>query len=382
MKKILVVFGTRPEAIKLAPVIQQLKKESKNFNTKVCVTAQHREMLDQVLRIFNIVPDHDLNIMKHGQDLFGVTSDCLAGIKKVLNKEKPHLVIVQGDTSTAFVVALAAFYLKIPIAHIEAGLRTNNKYNPFPEEVNRHLISVLADYHFAPTKRSKLNLLKEGIGSNKIWVTGNTVVDAFLTVKNKQQKNIDRSKRINYFKKCHNLDLIKNKKIVLVTGHRRESFGDGFRNICFALKEIAVSRKDVIIVYPVHLNPNVQLPVRNILGNIKNILLIGPLEYESFVFLMHNSYLILTDSGGIQEEAPSLGKPVLVMRKETERPEGVKAGMVKLVGTDKNLIIKETLRYLDNEELYKRIVKSVNPYGDGKASIRIKNVLLKFLKTR
>lgn len=381
MKKILVIFGTRPEAIKLAPIIQQLKKEAKSFETRVCVTAQHREMLDQVLRIFNIVPDHDLNIMKQGQDLSGITSDCLVGIKGVLKKEKPHLVIVQGDTTTAFVVTLAAFYFKIPVAHIEAGLRTNNKYSPFPEEVNRHLISVLADYHFAPTKSSKQNLLKEGIPLSRIWVTGNTIVDAFFAIKVELQNKLNKVKWINYFKKHCNLDLIKEKNIILVTGHRRESFGIGFRNICFALRDIASKRKDVIIVYPVHLNPNVQLPARNILGRIRNIHLIKPLEYEPFIFLMSNSFLILTDSGGIQEEAPSFAKPVLVMREVTERPEGVKAGIVKLVGTDRKLIVKEALRYLDNRELYNRTVKYVNPYGDGKASIRIKNVILKILKT-
>ncbi|MDD5129546.1 MAG: UDP-N-acetylglucosamine 2-epimerase (non-hydrolyzing) [Candidatus Omnitrophica bacterium] len=375
MKKILVVFGTRPEAIKLSPVIQQLKRKPADFQVKICVTAQHREMLDQVLKIFKIVPDYDLNIMKPGQDLFEVTGSCLAGIKKVLKKEKPHLVIVQGDTATAFIVALAAFYFKVPIAHVEAGLRTHNKYSPFPEEVNRRLISVLADYHFAPTESSRCNLLREGVSVSKIWVTGNTVVDALLSIKDKHRGRVNKTAWIKYFKKHYNLNLQEDRKIILVTGHRRESFGEGFRNICFALKEIAGRRKDAVIIYPVHLNPHVQLPVKNILGSIKNIRLIRPLEYEPFVFLMQSAYLILTDSGGIQEEAPSLGKPVLVMRQVTERPEGVKAGMVKLVGTDKNLIVKETLRYLENKVLYKRAVNSANPYGNGKASAKIREIL-------
>lgn len=381
MYKVLLVLGTRPEAIKLVPVIKKLKEYNSKFATIVCVTAQHRKMLDQVLAIFDISPDYDLNIMKKNQDLFDITIKSLKGLKKVIEKVQPDIVLVQGDTTTAFIAGLAAFYCKIPVGHVEAGLRTYNKYNPFPEEKNRHLLSVLTDYHFAPTEWSKSNLLKEGIPSENIWVTGNTVIDALLQVVSSQKSVVRRKAYQDYFKKQYNLELkTQNSKLVLVTGHRRESFGEGFENICHALKTIAEKRDDVVIVYPVHLNPNVQGPVKRILGGIDNIHLIEPLEYEQFVFLMNSSYLILTDSGGIQEEAPSLSKPVLVMRNTTERPEGIEAGVVKLVGTDKDAIVKNTIELLENQVLYEKMSKSVNPYGDGKASERIVNILLSVLQ--
>lgn len=380
MKKLLIVFGTRPEAIKLAPVIKQLKAKSKELRAIVCVTAQHREMLDQVLKVFDIIPQYDLDIMTNDQDLFEITTDSLIGLKDILKREQPDMLLVQGDTTTAFIAGLAAYYLKIPIGHIEAGLRTYNKYSPFPEEKNRHLLSVLADFHFAPTEWAKSNLLREGIPSEKIWVTGNTVIDALLTVARSQKPEARQKTFENYFKEKWNLTLTTNtnttnSKLILVTGHRRENFGEGFENICLALKEIAEKRKDVTIVYPVHLNPNVQKPVKTILNGNPDIHLIEPLEYEPFVFLMNNAYLILTDSGGIQEEAPSLGKPVLVMRDTTERPEGVEAGTVKLVGTDKDIIVNETLELIDNSLLYERMSKAVNPYGDGKAAEKIVSVL-------
>jgi UDP-N-acetylglucosamine 2-epimerase (non-hydrolysing) len=381
MYKVLLVLGTRPEAIKLVPVIKKLKEYHSKFATIVCVTGQHRKMLDQVLAIFDIFPDYDLNIMKKNQDLFDITIKSLKGLKKVIEEVQPDIVLVQGDTTTAFIAGLAAFYCKIPVGHVEAGLRTYNKYNPFPEEKNRHLLSVLTDYHFAPTKWSKSNLLKEGIPSENIWVTGNTVIDALLTVKNRQKAVSRKQAFRKFFKKQYNLELeTRNSKLVLVTGHRRESFGEGFENICDALKTIAEKRDDVVIVYPVHLNPNVQGPVKRILGGIDNIHLIEPLEYEQFVFLMNSSYLILTDSGGIQEEAPSLSKPVLVMRNTTERPEGIEAGVVKLVGTDKDAIVKNTIELLENQVLYEKMSMSVNPYGDGKASERIVNILLSVLQ--
>ncbi len=386
-KKVLMVFGTRPEAIKLVPVIKKLKEYNSKFATIVCVTAQHRKMLDQVLAIFDIFPDYDLNIMKENQDLFDITIKSLKGLKKVIEKVQPDIVLVQGDTTTAFIAGLAAFYLKVPVGHVEAGLRTYNKYNPFPEERNRHLLSVLTDYHFAPTEWSKSNLLKEGIPSENIWVTGNTVIDALLQVVSSQQSAVSRKAYQDYFKKQYNLELgtwnsklaTRNSQLILVTCHRRESFGEGFENICQALRTIAEERGDIEIVYPVHLNPNVQGPVKRILGGIDNIHLIEPLEYEQFVFLMNSSYLILTDSGGIQEEAPSLSKPVLVMRNTTERPEGIEAGVVKLVGTDEDTIVKNTIELLENQVLYEKMSKSVNPYGDGKASERITKILYSVL---
>ncbi len=373
-KKILAVFGTRPEAIKLSPVINLLKKHNSRFETCVCVTAQHREMLDQVLKIFKIVPDYDLNIMREGQDLFDITSNALIRLRDVFENERPDMVLVQGDTTTAFVGGLAAYYLKISIGHVEAGLRTYNKYSPFPEEKNRHLLSTLVDYHFAPTEWAKSNLLKEGIPEEKIRVVGNTVIDALFSVIRNQILQSKRNNFEDYFKARWNLTLPSEGdglKIVLVTGHRRENFGVGFENICYALKEIAEKRPDVIIVYPVHLNPNVQQPVKTILDGQPNIYLIDPLEYEPFVFLMNKSYLVLTDSGGVQEEAPSLGKPVLVMRNTTERPEGIKEGIVKLVGTSKEMIVSETMELLNNTLLYAMMSKATNLYGDGKAAAKI-----------
>jgi len=371
--KVMLVFGTRPEAIKMAPVIEALKKQKRQFQTIICVTAQHREMLDQVLRIFDIHPDYDLGVMNPGQDLFDVTSRCLSAMKQVLASEKPDVVVVQGDTTSAFIAALAAFYSRIPIAHIEAGLRTHDKYSPYPEEMNRRLLSVLADIHFAPTAWAKSNLLKEGIASSKIVVTGNTVVDALLTIQRRQKSKAAGIAWKNYFQNSWDLEIPDKrakKKMILVTGHRRENFGENFKNICFALKEIAEQR-EVIIVYPVHLNPNVQAPVKAILSGIDNVRLIEPLEYEPFIYLMRHAYFILTDSGGIQEEAPSLGKPILVMRDTTERPEGIKAGVVKLIGTNKKPIVNHALALLDDEKLYIKMSRAVNPYGDGKAAERI-----------
>ncbi len=378
MKKIMLIFGTRPEAIKLAPIIQRLKAEGSKFKPIVCVTAQHREMLDQVLNLFEIEPDYDLNIMIDNQDLFDVTVKALNGLKEILKKEKPDIALVQGDTTTSFVASLAAFYLKIPVGHVEAGLRTYNKYSPFPEEKNRHLTGVLADYHFAPTEWAKNNLLKENAPEDRIWVTGNTVIDALLWVVSRQKSAGGEQYWNRYFKERWGLTLTTNTntcKLILVTGHRRESFGEGFKNICLALKEIAKDRHDIKIVYPVHLNPNVQKPVRDILSDIPNIYLIEPLDYEPFVYLMEKAHLILTDSGGIQEEAPSLGKPVLVMRNVTERPEGIEAGVVKLVGTDKERIVAETEILLDNKKAYERMAQASNPYGDGKAAERIVDIL-------
>jgi UDP-N-acetylglucosamine 2-epimerase (non-hydrolysing) len=370
MKKILVIFGTRPEAIKLVPVIEELNKHSLDFKTLICVTGQHRQMLDQVLKIFSIKPDFDLNIMFLNQDLFNVTINILDKLREVLKKEKPDLILVQGDTTTTFVASLSAFYLKIPIGHIEAGLRTYNKYQPFPEEKNRHLVSVLTDFHFTPTERTKSNLLKEGIKEDKIFITGNTVIDAlFLTLKKIKESNFKP-------KELEKIDFV-NKKLILVTGHRRENFGRGFENICLALKEIAQKRKNVNIVYPVHLNPNVYEPVKRILANQSNIYLLEPLEYESFIFLMNVAYLILTDSGGIQEEAPSLGKPVLIMRETTERLEGIEAGIAKLIGTDKKNIIIETEKLLNNYKEYKKMVEIKNPYGDGNSAKKIIDILRK-----
>ena len=381
MKKILLIFGTRPEAIKMAPLVGKLRIENGEWKIGVCVTAQHREMLDQVLELFEIVPDYDLDIMKPGQDLYDITSNVLLGMKKVLEDFKPDIVLVHGDTTTTFATSLSAFYQKIKVGHVEAGLRTNNLYSPWPEEANRQITGVLANYHFAPTQTSKENLLKEGKEEKNIVVTGNTVIDALFLVlekiekdKNLQQKIID-----NIETQIDNSKFkIQNSKFILVTGHRRENFGEGFINICEALKEIAIKNPDIFIIYPVHLNPNVQKPVFEILKDVKNILLIGPLEYESFVYLMSKSYFIITDSGGVQEEAPSLGKPVLVMRNTTERPEAVKAGTVKLVGADKEKIVRESGKLLKDKKEYNKMSKAHNPYGDGKACKRI----IEFLKAR
>lgn len=377
MKKILIVFGTRPEAIKMAPVVNEFKKFTKEFDMKVCVTAQHREMLDQVLKVFNIVPDFDLDIMKPGQDLYDVTSNVLLGMKEVLEIAKPDIVLVHGDTTTSLATALACYYKKITVGHVEAGLRTDNIYSPWPEEMNRQCVDRISKYLFTPTDSSKENLIKENINNEHILVTGNTVIDALKIVVSRIKQSSKLQKKLGGLlsKAGYIISDDAEKKIILVTGHRRENFGQGFLNICSALKEIARSNPDVDIVYPVHLNPNVQKPVYNLLANISNVHLIKPLDYEPFIYLMSISNIILTDSGGIQEEAPSLGKPVLVMRDTTERPEAVKAGTVKLVGTDKEIIIKETCILLNDPEIYRNMSMSHNPYGDGLASNKIVNYL-------
>jgi|TARA_B110000259_G_scaffold8037_1_gene8773 UDP-N-acetylglucosamine 2-epimerase (non-hydrolysing) len=372
MKKILVVFGTRPEAIKMAPLIHALKKDN-DFILKVCVTAQHREMLDQVLELFTIKPDFDLNIMRPGQTLNDVTMQVLFGLKPILDDFKPDTVLVHGDTATTFAAALSAYYNKISVGHVEAGLRTGNIYSPWPEEANRKLTSVITRYHFAPTINSKDNLLAEGVDNSDITVTGNTVIDALFWVKKKLIK--DKSLKSHLSSQFKFLDA--SKKFILVTGHRRESFGNGFDRICEALQEISVEYPDVQIVYPVHLNPNVQVPVKSKLGGLPNIFLIEPLDYLPFIYLMDRAFIILTDSGGIQEEAPSLGKPVLVMRDTTERPEAVAAGTVKLVGTSKDTIMREIRYLLENEEAYDNMKRAYNPYGDGNACARILDVLRK-----
>lgn len=367
-KKILIVFGTRPEIIKMAPVIKELKKYPR-FKVSICVTAQHRELLDDLLKLFEIEPHYDLNIMRKNQSLFEVTTKSLMRIKRVLGGENPDLVVVQGDTTTAFAISLAAFYLKIAVAHIEAGLRTGDKYKPFPEEVNRRLISSLADLHFAPTQKAKENLLKEGINEKNIYVTGNTVIDALLWVLNKIKKN---QKKINL-----NFSFLKpkSKKLILVTAHRRESFGIPLKNICLALKKLVERNKDIMIVYPVHPNPNVRETVKKILAKINRIELISPLDYAPFVYIMSKAYLILTDSGGIQEEASSLGKPVLVMRDTTERQEAIEAGVSELIGTDTEKIVRSVEALLDDEEKYKNMARKCRPFGDGKAARKIVNIL-------
>lgn len=379
MKKVLLVFGTRPEAIKMAPLVKAFENEP-TIESKVCVTAQHREMLDQVLEMFDIKPDYDLNLMKAGQDLYDITANVLLGMKRVLAEFQPDVVLVHGDTTTTSSAALAAFYQKAKVGHVEAGLRTGNIYSPWPEEANRQIAGVLANYHFAPTITSKNNLLKENKNPNNVIVTGNTVIDALLLTLEKIEKDGKLKSKI--------LDLINSqyelkdgKKIILVTGHRRENFGDGFINICEALKTIATNNPNIDIVYPVHLNPNVQKPVKEILSDTPNVHLIEPLQYESFIYMMSRSYFIITDSGGVQEEAPSLGKPVLVMRDTTERPEAVEAGTVKLVGTNKEIIIKEAQKLLNDRIEYEKMSKAHNPYGDGKACERIVEFISKGLIT-
>jgi UDP-N-acetylglucosamine 2-epimerase (non-hydrolysing) len=368
--KVLTVFGTRPEAIKMAPLVHALAKDP-HFEAKVCVTAQHREMLDQVLNLFSIVPDYDLNIMSPGQGLTEITCRILQGLKPVLESFKPDVVLVHGDTTTTAAASLAAFYQRIPVGHVEAGLRTGDLYSPWPEEANRTLTGHLAMYHFAPTENSRQNLLRENLSDKRIFVTGNTVIDALFWVRdrvmNDEALNTDLSLRFPF--------LNTGKKMILVTGHRRESFGQGFEKICHALAEIAASNPDVQIVYPVHLNPNVSEPVNRILGHVDNVMLIEPQEYLPFVWLMNHAWLILTDSGGIQEEAPSLGKPVLVMRETTERPEAIDAGTVRLVGTDSQRIVDEVTRLLRDEEEYQRMSRAHNPYGDGRACERILSAL-------
>lgn len=369
IRKIMLVFGTRPEAIKMAPVVRALS-QAKQWEVKVCVTAQHRHMLDQVLDLFNIKPDFDLNLMKPGQDLTDITSNVLIGMRDIFNQRKPDLVLVHGDTTTAMAASLAAFYAKIPVGHVEAGLRTHDIYSPWPEEMNRRMVGRVASLHFAPTEAARANLLAEGCADESVYVTGNTVIDALLNV-------VDRIKTdatLNQQLRERFAYLQEEKRLILVTGHRRENFGQGFEDICKALREIA-ERDDVEIVYPVHLNPNVQEPVRRILGDCPRIHLIEPLDYLPFVYLMNRAHILLTDSGGIQEEAPSLGKPVLVMRDTTERPEAVAAGTVKLVGTDAARIVSETTRLLDDQQEYQRMSHTHNPYGDGLASSRICKVI-------
>lgn len=381
MKKVLLVFGTRPEAIKMAPLVKKFQ-EDPEFKTIVCVTAQHREMLDQVLDIFDIKPDYDLNIMKQGQDLYDITSRVLLGLRDVLNETNPDVVLVHGDTTTSTAAALAAFYKQIPVAHVEAGLRTNNIYSPWPEEMNRRITGRIATYHLAPTELSRQNLLKENVDNQNIIITGNTVIDALLWVVNKikSDANLAGTLQINIKNNGYDIDRIEDKrKLVLITGHRRENFGEGFRNICNAIKTLSIKYPDVDFVYPMHLNPNVRKPIAEIFGNDKdksgNTFFIEPLDYLNFVFLMEKADIILTDSGGIQEEAPSLGKPVLVMRDNTERPEALEAGTVKLVGTDYDKIINEVSELLENEESYNKMSKAVNPYGDGSACKRIVDFL-------
>ena len=372
-RKILIVFGTRPEAIKMALLIKEFQKCAE-FEVKVCVTAQHRQMLDQVLEFFEIKPDFDLNLMKQGQDLYDITSGVLLGMRDVFSEYTPDIVFVHGDTTTTYAVSLAAYYQKIDIAHVEAGLRTHDIYSPFPEEINRQMTGLIAKYHFAPTTDARDNLLKEGKDSKNIIVSGNTVIDALLWTIDKIENNeLLKNKILSFINSKYKLS---DRKFILVTGHRRENFGEGFVNICEALREIALKNENIDIVYPVHLNPNVRKPVGEILSGISNIFLIDPLEYDSFVYLMSKSYMIVTDSGGIQEEAPSLCKPVLVIRETTERPEGIRAGCVKLIGTKRENIIKEVQKLLNLKDKYDKMSKSVSPYGDGKACKKI----LEFLK--
>jgi len=370
MTKILIVFGTRPEAIKMAPLVKTFQRHADAFNTKVCVTAQHREMLDQVLELFDITPDYDLNVMKPGQDLYDITANVLLGLKDILGDFHPDIVFVHGDTTTTLAASLAAFYQKIKVAHVEAGLRTGDIYSPWPEEANRQLTTQLTSYHFAPTQTSKENLLKENVQASSIVITGNTVIDAlFLALeKIKTDTNVEARTKAE-IQRYYQIN--EKKKLILITGHRRENFGQGFVNICNALKTLAQNNPDVDIVYPVHLNPNVQKPVQDILKNVANVYLIPPLQYEPFIYLMHLSYFIITDSGGVQEEAPSLGKPVLVMRDTTERPEALQAGTVKLVGTDPETIITEAQLLLDDTNAYEAMSQAHNPYGDGKACEKI-----------
>lgn len=370
--KILVVFGTRPEAIKMAPIVNLLKSNS-NFSVKVCVTGQHREMLDQVLDIFNIVPDYDLKIMTHNQSLNNILSTIVYKLDEIIKDFQPFLTLVHGDTTTAFAASVTSYYNKVFVAHIEAGLRTGDLYSPWPEEGNRKLISTITKLHFTPTLSSYNNLVKEGFDARDVYITGNTVIDSLLQVKNKII-----SDKLLFEKLTAEFSYLNNKKFILVTGHRRENYGDGFKSICNALKKIAIKNSDIQIVYPVHLNPNVNNIVKDLLSDISNIYLISPLEYLPFVFLMMKSYIILTDSGGIQEEAPSLGKPVLVMRNTTERPEAVEAGTVQLVGNNEEIIVKKINELLHSEEKYIRMTSINNPYGDGKASQKIVDILIHF----
>lgn len=383
MKKIMMVFGTRPEAIKMAPLIKELQKYPDAFETVVCVTGQHREMLDQVLEIFDIHPDYDLNIMKPGQDLYDITARVLTGMRDVLKTCRPDVVLVHGDTTTSAAAALAAYYQQIPVGHVEAGLRTHNIYSPWPEEINRQITSRIAEYNFAPTPLSRKNLLSEGVRDESIKVTGNTVIDALYWVVDKIRKENDLNMELADKLRVSGYDtkrLSGNRRLVLVTGHRRENFGDGFISMCSAIKTLAQKYSDVDFVYPMHLNPNVRKPIHEVFGDdlssLGNMFFIEPLEYLSFVYLMDKSDVVLTDSGGVQEEAPGLGKPVLVMRDTTERPEALEAGTVKLVGTDYDTIVNEVSLLLDDKEAYDRMSNAVNPYGDGLACSRIVKELI------
>ena len=370
MKKILLVFGTRPEAIKMAPLVKALQKDTEHFETRVCVTAQHRQMLDQVLEVFGITPEYDLNIMAPNQDLYDITAKVLLGLREVLKDFRPDTVLVHGDTTTSMAASLAAFYMQIPVGHVEAGLRTYNMLSPWPEEMNRQVTDRICTYYFAPTEQSRANLLQENIDAKKIFITGNTVIDALLMavdiistaagVKEKMAKELQEK---GY--------TVGDREYILVTGHRRENFGDGFLHICKAIKELAALHPEMDIVYPVHLNPNVQKPVYELLSGLSNVYLISPLDYLPFIYAMQHSTLLLTDSGGVQEEAPSLGKPVLVMRDTTERPEAVETGTVKLVGTDAEAIVSNVTALLQDKEMYKRMSETHNPYGDGQACERI-----------
>ena len=380
MKTMMLVFGTRPEAIKMAPLVKEFQKYSIQFRTVVCVTGQHREMLDQVLRLFEIAPDYDLNIMKQGQDLYDVTSRVLLGMRNVFKEVLPDVVFVHGDTTTSTATALAAFYQQIPVAHIEAGLRTYNIYSPWPEEMNRQITGRIATYHFSPTPLSQDNLLKENVAEDNITITGNTVIDALYWVVDKIKNNENLSIKLGQTLATAGYDinrLTNNKKLVLITGHRRENFGDGFIQMCTAIKDLTQKYPNVDFIYPMHLNPNVRKPIHEVFGkelsNLKNMFFIEPLEYLSFVYLMEKSAIVLTDSGGIQEEAPGLGKPVLVMRDTTERPEALSAGTVKLVGTDYDKIVRNVSVLLDNATAYKVMSQAINPYGDGRACERIVN---------
>ena len=384
-KKIMLVFGTRPEAIKMAPLVKCLQQRDNEFEAIVCVTGQHREMLDQVLKIFDIKPHYDLNIMKAGQDLYDVTSRVLLGMRDVLNEVAPHIVLVHGDTTTSTATALAAFYKQIPVGHVEAGLRTHNIYSPWPEEMNRQITGRIATLNFAPTPLSRQNLLDEHVPSENIHVTGNTVIDALHMVVDKIKGDEQLRNTLTANLRSNGYDVSRlagGRKLVLITGHRRENFGDGFINICNAIKHLSQKYTDVDFVYPMHLNPNVRKPIHEIFGerldNLGNLFFIEPLEYLDFVFLMEKSSIVLTDSGGIQEEAPGLGKPVLVMRDTTERPEALDAGTVKLVGTDYDKIVDGVSTLLDDPEQYDRMSRAVNPYGDGKACPRIAQALLNF----
>lgn len=382
MKKIMLVFGTRPEAIKMAPLVKEFQKHTDEFETIVCVTGQHREMLDQVLKIFDIKPDYDLNIMKQGQDLYDVTSRVLLGLRDVLKEVRPDVVLVHGDTTTSTAAALAAFYQQIPVGHVEAGLRTHNIYSPWPEEMNRQITGRIATYHFAPTALSRENLLKENVADGDITITGNSVIDALYMVVDKIKNDEALDNELSKILKDAGYDVARlgnGKKMVLITGHRRENFGEGFIHMCRAIKDLNRKYPDVDFVYPMHLNPNVRKPIHTVFGedlsNLGNMFFIEPLEYLSFVYLMEKSTIVLTDSGGIQEEAPGLGKPVLVMRDTTERPEALTAGTVKLVGTDYDKIVGEVSALLDDSEYYDKMSTAVNPYGDGLACKRIVNVL-------